>query len=60
MRILGGLERERASLTTPRPPSLAGVDRDLFRRVATARVLEMRYAFQESRRAAAGSVGCAR
>jgi hypothetical protein len=53
-RIIAELERERSSLTKPLGP-LGPIDPDVLRAVVTARVLEMRQAFEgsdEERRAA--------
>ena len=53
-RLIAELERERAALIAPRRP-FAAIDRDLLQSVVTARVLEMRQAFEcsdEDRRGA--------
>ena len=53
-RLIAELEHERANLTAPRT-AFTGIDRDLLRDVVTARVFEMRQAFEgcdEDRRAA--------
>jgi hypothetical protein len=46
-RLIAELERERAARIAPRRP-FAAIDRDLLRSMVTARVLEMRQAFEGS------------